>query len=277
MNLGLAGMYTFNITNTMINFFRKFRKQLADDNQFFKYSRYAIGEIVLVVIGILIALQLNNLNEQSKNKGLEKKYLVKLHNEFELNRQICLRDIQFHETQIKSARLVLNVSMTDTIIQDLNKLHLATMHTGYGWHGGYIDDVWSELINTGNQILISNDIVRENITRFQREANRIISNESEWEQYNLKYRDITADVLPPNLRVEVGLITGYANIDGILNHKLLNLDELRENLRKIDGLNGIVTDIIIVREVGLSLINKNLERVNLLIEQLNQELESFKN
>jgi hypothetical protein len=57
----------------MINFFRKIRKQLADDNKFLKYSRYAIGEIVLVVIGILIALQINNWNENRKvdNKKLE--------------------------------------------------------------------------------------------------------------------------------------------------------------------------------------------------------------
>ena len=48
----------------MINFFRKTRKRLADDNKFFKYSRYAIGEIVLVVIGILIALSINNWNEE---------------------------------------------------------------------------------------------------------------------------------------------------------------------------------------------------------------------
>ena len=50
----------------MINFFRGIRKQLADDNHFFKYSRYAIGEIILVVIGILIALSINNWNELRK-------------------------------------------------------------------------------------------------------------------------------------------------------------------------------------------------------------------
>jgi hypothetical protein len=51
----------------MIPFFRKIRKKLADDNKFLKYSRYAIGEIVLVVIGILIALSINNWNENRKS------------------------------------------------------------------------------------------------------------------------------------------------------------------------------------------------------------------
>ena len=53
----------------MIPFFRKIRKQFADENRPFKYLRYAIGEIVLVVIGILIALQINNWNENQIRDG----------------------------------------------------------------------------------------------------------------------------------------------------------------------------------------------------------------
>jgi hypothetical protein len=60
----------------MINFFRKIRKQLADDNKPMKYLRYAIGEILLVVIGILIALSINNWNEARKN-NLKESLLVK--------------------------------------------------------------------------------------------------------------------------------------------------------------------------------------------------------
>ena len=52
----------------MINYFRRIRKRLARENEFQKYSRYAIGEIVLVVLGILIALQLNNWNEGQKEE-----------------------------------------------------------------------------------------------------------------------------------------------------------------------------------------------------------------
>jgi len=50
----------------MIPVFRTFRKQLAEQNKISKYLRYAIGEIVLVVIGIMIALQINNWNEKQK-------------------------------------------------------------------------------------------------------------------------------------------------------------------------------------------------------------------
>ena len=52
----------------MIPFFRRIRKKMADDNRPLKYARYAIGEILLVVIGILIALQINNWNERRKQQ-----------------------------------------------------------------------------------------------------------------------------------------------------------------------------------------------------------------
>lgn len=52
----------------MIKFFRKIRQKLLAENRFSKYLLYAVGEIVLVVIGILIALQINNLNQKSQEK-----------------------------------------------------------------------------------------------------------------------------------------------------------------------------------------------------------------
>ena len=56
----------------MFKFFRKIRKKLADDNKPLKYMGYAIGEIVVVVVGILIALSINNWNEYRKERTKEK-------------------------------------------------------------------------------------------------------------------------------------------------------------------------------------------------------------
>ena len=56
----------------MIKFFRKIRQRLLTENKISKYLVYAIGEIILVVIGILIALQINNWNEQrNENKKIK--------------------------------------------------------------------------------------------------------------------------------------------------------------------------------------------------------------
>ena len=62
----------------MIKFFRNIRKSLIMENKSSKYLKYAIGEIVLVVIGILIALQVNIWNEQRKQDKLENEYYCRL-------------------------------------------------------------------------------------------------------------------------------------------------------------------------------------------------------
>ena len=69
----------------MIPFFRKIRKKMADDNKPLKYMRYAIGEIVLVVIGILIALQINNWNEDRKATEKLDQLFVKVQKELLFN------------------------------------------------------------------------------------------------------------------------------------------------------------------------------------------------
>lgn len=70
----------------MIRFFRTIRQKLFAQGRVVRYLTYAIGEIVLVVIGILIALQINNHNEQLKVLAKEQKYLASLKEEFEFNK-----------------------------------------------------------------------------------------------------------------------------------------------------------------------------------------------
>ena len=87
----------------MIPFFRKIRKKMADDNRPLKYMRYAIGEIVLVVIGILIALQINNWNEIEKLKVRETNLLKELKTNLNTNIKNLEKDI---EVQVQQASYI---------------------------------------------------------------------------------------------------------------------------------------------------------------------------
>ncbi len=69
----------------MILFFRKLRQRLLSENKFSKYLIYAIGEILLVVIGILIALKVNNWNEGHKDRKEEALIMQTLHDELKEN------------------------------------------------------------------------------------------------------------------------------------------------------------------------------------------------
>jgi len=82
----------------MVPFFRKIRKQLADDNRPLKYLRYAIGEIALVVIGILIALSINNWNEKRKLSNTIESLLTVFENELESNIEESNRLIKYGAT-----------------------------------------------------------------------------------------------------------------------------------------------------------------------------------
>ena len=76
----------------MIKFFRKIRYDLMEKNKTANYLKYAIGEIVLVVIGILIALQINNWNEERKDQLRLKNHYLELLNELNNDKE-SLKDI----------------------------------------------------------------------------------------------------------------------------------------------------------------------------------------
>lgn len=83
----------------MIKFFRKIRQGLLSENKFNRYILYAIGEIVLVVIGILIALQINNWNEKRQRKAYEIATLQDIKSDIDAN----ITNIEIGNTFISDA------------------------------------------------------------------------------------------------------------------------------------------------------------------------------
>ena len=76
----------------MIKFFRKIRQRLLTEGKVTRYLLYALGEIVLVVVGILIALQINNWNEQRKQNVERQNLISAILEDFEYNRYILLNN-----------------------------------------------------------------------------------------------------------------------------------------------------------------------------------------
>src|SRR6056297_2516272 len=98
----------------MIKFFRKIRQNLLSDGETGKYLKYAAGEIILVVIGILIALQLNEWNDHRKQLKLEKEYYCRLLDDAKLDNEQIQNLLQLAEERLvasnESVRLLLNDS-----------------------------------------------------------------------------------------------------------------------------------------------------------------------
>ncbi|OIQ26932.1 MAG: hypothetical protein BM564_13590 [Bacteroidetes bacterium MedPE-SWsnd-G2] len=88
----------------MIKFFRKIRQDLLSKGKTGKYFKYAVGEIVLVVIGILIALQINNWNTQRVQEIDVENYLIRLKTEYEYNIEranYLIRDVEEHSIEVQ--------------------------------------------------------------------------------------------------------------------------------------------------------------------------------
>ena len=105
----------------MIKFFRKIRQKLISQNRFSKYLLYAVGEIVLVMIGILLALQVNNWNEQQKVKLHELNILNKLNEDLKANLLEVESIKRVTVKRIKSTKMILNYLEEHKDVDDVRR------------------------------------------------------------------------------------------------------------------------------------------------------------
>jgi len=152
----------------MIRIFRNIRQQLAAQNKVAAYSRYAIGEILLVVIGILIALQVNNWNEHQKQKRQETIYLQNL--SIDLKKQIQLQDIyiDFEDIIIQDCKDIVahyqqnnGFKKMDSIFPKINDLSTRITFTN-------ANTTLLEMINSGEINIIDNESLKKELMEFNR-------------------------------------------------------------------------------------------------------------
>ena len=145
----------------MINFFRKKRKKMADDNKVLKYTRYAIGEIVLVVIGILIALQINTWNQQRKAAYKENILLSELHQEFVENKIQFNIVVEKHQEAMDACDSLIALFPIDIGAINLDSLAEKSKPIKRRWTFNPSQGIINSLVSTSSFELISNRELRK--------------------------------------------------------------------------------------------------------------------
>ena len=146
----------------MIKFFRKIRQKLLTENKFSKYLVYAIGEIILVVIGILIALQISNWNKERIDFDSEQEALFDLNTEIKSNIKALEIIIDEHKKSLAAGQeiksMITDTNKLNSISNDSLKSTLIIMNYNYTYDPKL--GILNSVINSGRINLIQNKEIR---------------------------------------------------------------------------------------------------------------------
>ena len=150
----------------MLNLFRKIRRKLTGEGNLRRYLIYAFGEILLVVIGILIALQVNNLNENRKTRVKEEQILNDLIIEIEDDLTSMNYNIERHSEAMNSCKVLLDIFNKNIDYNDSLSFHLAAVH----YHTVFISNMgaYESLKSKGFEIISNKELRFEIINLYEK-------------------------------------------------------------------------------------------------------------
>ncbi len=232
----------------MIKFFRKIRQKMLTENKFSKYLIYAIGEIILVVIGILIALQINNWNENQKLRNQEIIYLNNLRDD--LNTQINMLDVYIdyeniiidHSNDIiEHYELNKGFNNMDSIFPKLNDLSTR-------WTFSNANTTLSQMLNSNQINIIQNIKLKEELIAFNQQIELFTKNT------NINNTNLI-DNLTTQTFIDIGGFASYGNSDKMVQ-KFNDFYPFQNKIINDNELKNIIIQVINEPINKLELINK---------------------
>ena len=160
----------------MLKFFLKIRQNLLSEGKTTKYFKYAIGEIILVVIGILIALSINNWNENRKERAQEQELLLQLQSEYQSNLEQLDEKTQIREQTISASLKLIHyidhpeISNKDSIIK----------HIALTCVNPTFDPIVNDINSSGRIQLLQNVNLKERLARWTSEVVQVTEEEQTW-------------------------------------------------------------------------------------------------
>ncbi len=176
----------------MIKFFRKIRQRLLTENKFSKYMLYAIGEIILVVIGILIALQINNANENRKLDTQEQNYLIALQEEFRYNKEQLEKVVYKNNRYGDAALEILKHTGPDTpqiTEEEFSKLFLRMINSEVQYRPS--NGVLEEIISSGKLDIFKNQELKKHLSSWSGVLYKVRFQESELGTMRMQLIDLS--------------------------------------------------------------------------------------
>ena len=236
----------------MFRLLRTLRRRLLHQQKVKKYLLYAIGEILLVVVGILIALGINNWNEDQKDRKEEQKALQLLQIEFTTN-------LEQLESKIRLRNHIINQSMQiigwmdqgaevqiDTLLQKMSAIMIAPT----------FDPVFNTNLHEEKINLIKNDSLRAHLNNWNSQMADFSERENEWVNLTNSYTIPLLIRLGISRNINLSFYENPENLSYLFensNRKRINLPKSKYLLTSKDLLNnteleGVVSNAILMNE-----------------------------
>lgn len=255
----------------MIRFFSKIRQTLVNENRSGKFVLYAVGEILLVVIGILIALQIHNQNDLRKERLKELNYLTNIKTDLEINLREMDRYLEYRTGSIASANRILE-HFEGKPITDYSAFNADGVHI-YEWERFWQhDNTFQELVNSGNLALISNETIKTSLLDIEL-LYKIMKSEEDHYRFDTEtalYKPLyeLMDLSPMVANYEFHVTNGESGEDvdlsGDYYDEFLNSTMVKNGfvmtVLELSKINGQMRDIQSRTDALISLIDEEIEK-----------------
>ena len=233
----------------MLLILKRLRREILKENRFGKYLLYAIGEICLVVIGILIALQINNWNTDRILKEDAKKSYTNIKRQVLDDQQELMTVKEFNNKLSRAYEYALRISVG----KDKDRIDsLALVAMGLSQYSDFhtSGDIYATLVNSGDLKLLKNKEITAMIQKL--ESTYIYINKLEEMHWELIMTEVSDE------------------LRGVINYTTHEI-QFPEKLYALE-MQNIFYEIIGLTKMKNSIYTKALEEIDLLISKIEEEL-----
>jgi hypothetical protein len=258
----------------MIKFFRKIRYDLMEKNKTGKYFKYAIGEVILVMIGILLALQVNNWNQIRRERIKESGYLERLKENILSDQKQFDLNVDFYNQVFEYGNLAISYSNGEGLGTTSNwEVLVAFFHASQIWPIIPTTSTYDELKSSGELSLIQSDNLRNSLSYYHGGG---LNRYNHTVAIRPPYRKMVRGLIPTNVQnymwdnchVTLNDAQILKECDPFINEEksklilgeLINNDKLLEELRYY--MSGI--------KAGMDTITEQLNLCNIMLDEINK-------